>query len=85
MKNYLSRRSTSARALLALVLLTAGGFVTVKAASFGSQATNSASQRTLTFDARVAYQRAADEVYWQHRIWPKENPGSKPSLAIERI
>jgi hypothetical protein len=21
-----------------------------------------------------------EEVYWQHRIWPKENPGPKPSL-----
>jgi hypothetical protein len=34
----------------------------------------------LTFADRVAYQRAVEEVYWQHRIWPKENPGPKPSL-----
>ena len=44
------------------------------------EATNSASQRTLTFAARVAYQRAVEQVYWQHRIWPKENPRPKPSL-----
>ena len=80
MKNYLSCRSTGARALLALVLFTAGGCLVVKAASFRPEATNSASQRTLTFADRVAYQRAVEEVYWQHRIWPKENPRPKPSL-----
>ena len=32
------------------------------------------SQRTLTFAERVAYQRAIEEVYWRHRIWPKDNP-----------
>ena len=34
----------------------------------------------LTFADRVAYQRAIEEVYWRHRIWPKENSKSKPSL-----
>src|SRR5207302_8896456 len=37
-------------------------------------------QRTLTFDERVSYQRAIEEVYWRHRIWPKERPDPKPSL-----
>src|SRR6201997_3615992 len=37
-------------------------------------------QRTLTFAERVAYQRAIEEVYWRHRIWPKENAKPKPSL-----
>ena len=36
--------------------------------------------RTLSFSDRVAYQYAIEEVYWRHRIWPKENPGPKPSL-----
>jgi len=36
--------------------------------------------RTMTFADRVAYQRAIEDVYWQHRIWPKENAGPKPSL-----
>ena len=80
MKNYLNCRSTSARALLALVLFTAGGCLVVKAASFRPEAINTASQRTLTFADRVAYQRAVEEVYWLHRIWPKENPRAKPSL-----
>ena len=39
-----------------------------------------ASQRTLTFAERVAYQRAIEEVYWRHRIWPKQRPDPKPSL-----
>src|SRR5258707_3810287 len=38
------------------------------------------SQRTLTFKERVTYQRAIEEVYWRHRIWPKERPDPKPSL-----
>src|SRR5438132_4345493 len=37
-------------------------------------------QGTLTFAQRVAYQRAIEDVYWRHRIWPKERPGPKPSL-----
>ena len=36
--------------------------------------------RTLTFADRVAYQRAIEEVYWRHRIWPKANAGAKPPL-----
>src|SRR5437870_12570647 len=38
------------------------------------------SNRTLTLEERVTYQRAIEEVYWRHRIWPKENSDPKPSL-----
>jgi len=37
----------------------------------------------LTFAERIAYQRAIEEVYWHHRIWPRnrgERPDPKPSL-----
>ena len=34
----------------------------------------------LTFTERLAYQRIIEDVYWRHRIWPKENPNPKPSL-----
>src|SRR3982750_1653090 len=34
----------------------------------------------LTFAERVAYQRAIEEVYWRHRIWPSERSNPKPSL-----
>jgi len=46
-----------------------------------SRAAKSAQQRTrLTLADRVAYQRAIEEVYWRHRIWPKERPDPKPAL-----
>src|SRR5213082_862543 len=45
-----------------------------------SEATPKTSQRTLTFQERVAYQRAIEDVYWRHRIWPKERTDPKPSL-----
>jgi len=35
---------------------------------------------TLTFLDRVVYQRAIEEVYWRHRIWPKANVAPKPPL-----
>ncbi len=49
-------------------------------AFFRPETSSTASQKTLTFAERVAYQRAIEEVYWRHRIWPKENPKPKPSL-----
>src|SRR6267143_5110209 len=38
------------------------------------------SNRTLTFEERVSYQKSIEEVYWRHRIWPKENSNPKPPL-----
>src|SRR5438093_855387 len=38
------------------------------------------SRRTVTFAQRVSYQRAIEDVYWRHRIWPKERSDPKPSL-----
>src|SRR5438874_2891491 len=53
--------------------------------SFNGRTTSAMSStqtpRTLSFADRVAYQRAIEEVYWQHRIWPKANAGPKPPLA----
>jgi hypothetical protein len=38
-------------------------------------------QRTsLSIEARVAYQQAIERIYWQHRLWPAENPKPKPAL-----
>src|SRR2546430_6164830 len=42
--------------------------------------TDTKQPRTLTFAERVAYQRAIEEVYWRHRIWPRERPDPKPAL-----
>src|SRR5438552_10134546 len=38
---------------------------------------------SLSFAERVAYQTAIEDVYWRHRIWPRnrgERPHPKPSL-----
>jgi len=49
-------------------------------AFFRPEASAKISERTLTFAQRVAYQRAIEEVYWRHRIWPKQRPDPKPPL-----
>jgi N-acetylneuraminic acid mutarotase len=49
-------------------------------AFFRPEAPAKVSNRTLTFEERVSYQRAIEEVYWRHRIWPKERRDPKPSL-----
>ena len=59
-----------------LLLLVAGTVM----AFFGPQASTKVLPRTLSFAERVAYQRAIEDVYWRHRIWPKENLNPKPSL-----
>ena len=51
-------------------------------AFFRPEAPAKVPNRTLTFADRVAYQRAIEEVYWRHRIWPKERPDPKPSLDV---
>jgi N-acetylneuraminic acid mutarotase len=35
----------------------------------------------LDLEKRIAAQTAIEGVYWQHRIWPPDNPGPKPSLG----
>ena len=57
------RRSVAATLLSCLVLV---------ALSFSDKAASSSGQaKTLGFAERVAYQRAIEEVYWRHRIWPR--------------
>ena len=74
---------SSPRAFIALLLCTAvaGSMLTgTMLAFFRPEAPAKVPNRTLTFADRVAYQRAIEEVYWRHRIWPKERPDPKPSL-----
>jgi N-acetylneuraminic acid mutarotase len=62
------------------LLLVSGG---LGLAFFRPEATAKISKRTLTFAERVTYQRAIEDVYWRHRIWPRhggERPDPKPSL-----
>ena len=73
----------SPRALIVLLLCAAAASAVLTVpllAFFHPEAPAKGSQRTLTFADRVAYQRAIEEVYWRHRIWPKERPDPKPSL-----
>jgi N-acetylneuraminic acid mutarotase len=46
---------------------------------FSPQASLKVSERTLSFADRVTYQRAIEDVYWRHRIWPGADP--KPPLG----
>ena len=47
---------------------------------FSPQASLRISERTLSFAERVSYQRAIEDVYWRHRIWPNERRDPKPPL-----
>ncbi len=67
--------------ILRSVATTIASCLALVALSFSGKAASSSSQtKTLTFAERVAYQRAIEEVYWRHRIWPKSGPDPKPSL-----
>src|SRR5213595_1070253 len=47
------------------------------------QAPSNPAAAGLTFEDRVSYQRAIEDVYWRHRIWPRsggERPDPKPAL-----
>ena len=52
----------------------------VATVGYGSTAKSPSQPRAFSFAERVAFQRAIEDVYWRHRIWPKENPDRKPSL-----
>jgi hypothetical protein len=67
------------RALLLLVVILPVS-TSAAAGAIGTTSTQSNSSRSLTVDDRIAAQRAIEEVYWRHRIWPKDNPAPKPSL-----
>ena len=80
-------QSKNATILPVLIALTLGCFALSPQAQSVSDATYAAARvaapsqsRQLFFEDRVAYQRAIEEVYWRHRIWPKERPDRKPSL-----
>src|SRR5438128_522407 len=73
------------RALVSLVLCGAASSILAGTllAFLGPAAPAQVSQTTLTYAERVAYQRAIEEVYWRHRIWPRnsgERPDPKPPL-----
>ena len=44
---------------------------------------NAHQNRSLSFAERVAYQRAIEEVYWRHRIWPDSKP--RPQATLDAV
>ena len=83
----MKKKSTSESARVLIALLVCGAAFSIVTgtllAYFGTETPARVSRPAtagLTFAERVSYQRAIEEVYWRHRIWPKENPYPKPSL-----
>jgi N-acetylneuraminic acid mutarotase len=81
-KSSVNSALVSARTLVVLLICAATSLIVTRTlpAFLRSESPAKLSQRTLTFSERVAYQRAIEDVYWRHRIWPKERPDPKPSL-----
>src|SRR5438477_8923468 len=87
----MQKKSTSSsaffnlRALIGLLLCAATAYFILIPIRSGlaylrPQAPSHSAGAGLTFEERVSYQRAIEDVYWRHRIWPKENANPKPSL-----
>src|SRR5207244_7494418 len=80
------RITRSVAVISAFAILLASSFKASSSPSESATATSTRSEtarpqsRQLSFEDRVAYQQAIEDVYWRHRIWPKENSGAKPSL-----
>src|SRR5712672_817269 len=81
-KSPLNSASVSPRTLVILLVCAAACLIVTGTlpAFLRSEAPANASQRALTFAERVSYQRAIEDVYWRHRIWPKDNHNPKPPL-----
>jgi len=82
--NQLQSGFLSSRGLIALLFCVAASFITAAIPTtsglgfFRAETLTKVSVRTLTFEERVAYQRAIEDVYWRHRIWPEERLDPKP-------
>src|SRR5438874_9874273 len=75
----------SPRLLTALLFCAAACLIAARTlpAFFQGDAPAKFARQTLSFAERVAYQHAIEDVYWRHRIWPRnggERPDPKPSL-----
>ena len=76
MFNHNHRQFTLTRLAGMCALLFIVALATVNAVTHRSHAAGK--HQTLTFEDRVAAQRAIEEVYHHHRIWPTDNPQPKP-------
>src|SRR5438874_9140320 len=84
MKKKCTAQSAFSRPRLLLVLLVCGttavSILSGTLLAFFHVDRANVSTRILTFEERVAYQGAIEDVYWRHRIWPAERTDPKPSL-----
>src|SRR6266568_4027586 len=72
-KFYFSRKRRSAFAIALLVCVAFAVYFGVHANAarfFIKGFARVTHRRQLSFAERVSYQRAIEEVYWRHRIWP---------------
>ena len=76
---YIVRSAAIAVLLLLATIFNGDIFAWLRPASATGPRENSP-LRILSFADRVAYQRAIEEVYWRHRIWPNQRHHPKPSL-----
>jgi hypothetical protein len=73
--------TVSWRTFITLLCVPACSFACAKLLAFVNPKTpTKVPHRALTFEERVSYQRAIEQVYYRHRIWPKESSNPKPSL-----
>jgi hypothetical protein len=70
------RPSAIVRAIALFALL----LVIALAATIAVTSRSAARARRLSFEDRVAAQRAIEAVYHRHRLWPADNPQPKPAL-----
>jgi N-acetylneuraminic acid mutarotase len=82
MQNKFNRSVSNGYVLIALLVFAATCSILCATllGSSQSRVPSNPSQRTLTLEDRIAYQRAIEDVYWRHRIWPKQHLDPKPSL-----
>ena len=74
------------RLLIGLLICVGACFITARTlpAFFQNDGPAKFSRRTLSFAERVAYQHAIEDVYWRHRIWPKEQAVASRAIASPR-
>jgi len=67
-------------AIVRIIALFALLLVIALAATIAVTSRSAARARRLSFEDRVAAQRAIEAVYHRHRLWPTDNPQPKPAL-----
>jgi hypothetical protein len=72
--------ATPSRSLAAFALLLLTFPMLLARPALGEHRTLYADAAALTLEDRIPCQRAIEEVYWRHRIWPKDNAKPKPTL-----